>query len=290
MGCGALWVGRVFLFTLVGFALVGLVSDPRMRWGRRKFWRLSGMYFIPRQRIWPSWRPILTVALLLLLTVMDVRLNVILSLPEQRPVHRIAGTNAAAFLEVHLHLRNLGDNHCARVVTSYIAQAADHLLAAGSIQRMLGDHWVMPRITVAGSSARRSSNPDQRHPARRHLIRGDSAPQLWERCHLLFRWSFLRSFSGSCRVRLRSSGFRSPGDGPPRLHLRHHCDGFCLIGRLIRLNFLNELLTASTATPWCESATTGEHCVPPGRAVENAGLLARFAAVIANTWAIVFGA
>ena len=44
-----LWVGRVFLFTLVGFALVGLVSDPRMRWGQQ-FWRLSGMYFIPRQR------------------------------------------------------------------------------------------------------------------------------------------------------------------------------------------------------------------------------------------------
>ena len=62
-------------FVLVGFALVGWFLIRRMRWGRQ-FWRLSGMYFIPLQRTWLSWRPILTVALLLLLTVVNVRLDV----------------------------------------------------------------------------------------------------------------------------------------------------------------------------------------------------------------------
>ena len=73
-----LWIARVFLFTLVGFALVGWFLIRRTRWGRQ-FWRLSGMYFVPRGRNWLSWRPILTVALLLLLTVAAVRLDVVLS-------------------------------------------------------------------------------------------------------------------------------------------------------------------------------------------------------------------
>src|SRR5687768_3263753 len=63
-----LWIGRVFAFTLIGFALVAWILTRRTRWGRQ-FWRLSRDFFIPRGRGWINWRPILTVALLLLLTV-----------------------------------------------------------------------------------------------------------------------------------------------------------------------------------------------------------------------------
>ena len=40
--------------------------------------------------------------------------------------------------------------------------------------------------------------------------------------------------------------------------------------------------------PWCVSATTLRTLRSTGEQVENAGLLTRFAAVIANTWQIVF--
>jgi hypothetical protein len=73
-----LWIARVFLFVVIGFALIAWLLIRRTRWGRQ-FWRLSGAYFIPRQRTWLSWRPILTVALLLLLTVIGVRINVLLT-------------------------------------------------------------------------------------------------------------------------------------------------------------------------------------------------------------------
>ena len=125
-----LWIARVFLFTIVGFVLVGWFLIRRMRWGRQ-FWRLSGMYFIPRQRTWLSWRPILTVALLLLLTVVSVRLDVILSFQGNDLFTALQELNAAGILEVHLHLRNLGDNQRrARACDVLHRPGTDHSLAA----------------------------------------------------------------------------------------------------------------------------------------------------------------
>ena len=62
------------------------------------------------------------------------------------------------------------------------------------------------------------------------------------------------------------------------------------IGRpLIRLNFLNERLTASYRYALVRVRENSENIAfYRGEQVENAGLMARFAAVIANTWAIVF--
>ena len=62
------------------------------------------------------------------------------------------------------------------------------------------------------------------------------------------------------------------------------------IGRpLIRLSFLNEKLSASYRYALVRVRENSESIAfYRGEPVENAGLMARFAAVIANTWAIVF--
>ena len=62
------------------------------------------------------------------------------------------------------------------------------------------------------------------------------------------------------------------------------------IGRpLIRLSFLNEQLSASYRYALVRVRENSESIAfYRGEPVENAGLMARFAAVIANTWALVF--
>ena len=57
-----LWVLGVWALVVVGFVLIAWLLLKRARWAKQ-FWRLSGMYFIPRTRGWLAWRPILTVAL-----------------------------------------------------------------------------------------------------------------------------------------------------------------------------------------------------------------------------------
>jgi len=58
----ALWLARAFGISAVALALVTLVLTRTTVWGR-KFWRLAWPYLTPRR----SWRPMLTLALLLFL-------------------------------------------------------------------------------------------------------------------------------------------------------------------------------------------------------------------------------
>jgi hypothetical protein len=125
-----LWLARTFALTLVGFALIVWLLIRRSRWGRQ-FWRLSSVYFIPRRRGWLSWRPILTVALLLLLTLISVRLDILLSFQGNDMFTSLQQLDAAAFLEVHRNLRHSGHSQRpARTGHVLHRTGTDHSLAA----------------------------------------------------------------------------------------------------------------------------------------------------------------
>jgi putative ATP-binding cassette transporter len=287
-----LWIARVFLFTLVGFALVAWFLIRRTRWGRQ-FWRLSGMYFIPRQRNWLSWRPILTVALLLLLTVISVRLDVVLSFQGNDLLTAMQELNAPAFW------RSIGIfgvlatvNVVLVLVTFYIGQAQIIQWRLWLNQRMLGD-W------LSGSAYHRMrfvsapvDNPDQRIQQDITSYTSDSqslALGAVSSCVSLVSFTIiLWQLSGSLTV----FGLQIPR---AMVFLAYIyviiATVFAVrIGRpLIRLNFLNELLTASYRYALVRVRDNSEPIAfYRGEQVENAGLLTRFAAVIANTWQIVF--
>ena len=157
-----LWVGKVFLFVVVGFTLMAWFLVRRTRWGRQ-FWRLSGMYFIPRMRTWLAWRPILTVALLLLFTVISVRLNVLLSYQGNDMLTAMQQLNAPAFWKSIGIFGILATIYVVLVLISfYVGQAQIIHWRLWLNQRMVGD-WLSGtayhRMKFVSSPV---DNPDQR--------------------------------------------------------------------------------------------------------------------------------
>jgi len=287
-----LWVGRVFLFVVIGFVLVGWLLMRRTRWGRQ-FWRLSGMYFIPRRRGWLAWRPILTVALLLLLTVMSVRLDVLLTFQSNGLYTALQDLNAPAFWKYIGIFGVLATVNVILVLVSfYIGQAQIIHWRLWLNQRMVGD-WLgdtaYHRMRFVSAPV---DNPDQRIQQDITSYASDSQSlalgAVSSSVSLVSFTIILWTLSGPLTV----FGLQIPR---AMVFLAYIyviiATVFAFrIGRpLIRLNFLNELLTASYRYNLVRIRDNSENIAfYRGEQVENTGLMGRFAAVIANTWAIVY--
>ena len=287
-----LWIGRVFLFVVIGFALVGWFLIRRTRWGRQ-FWRLSGAYFIPRQRSWLAWRPILTVALLLLLTITAVRLDVLLSFQGNGMFTAMQQLDEAAFWRFILIFGVLATINVILVLfTFYIGQAQIIHWRLWLNERMV-DNWLTGAAYHRGRFVSTPiDNPDQRIQQDITSYTSDSQSlALGAVSSVVTLVSFtiiLWSLSGPLTV----FGIQIPRAMVFLAYLYVIiATVFAIrIGRpLIRLNFLNELLTASYRYALVRIRDNSENIAfYRGEPVENAGLMGRFAAVIANTWAIVF--
>jgi vitamin B12/bleomycin/antimicrobial peptide transport system ATP-binding/permease protein len=287
-----LWIGRVFLFVVIGVALVGWFLIRRTRWGRQ-FWRLSGAYFIPRQRNWLNWRPILTVALLLLLTIAAVRLDVLLSFQGNGMFTAMQQLDEAAFWRFILIFGVLATiNVLLVLLTFYISQAQIIHWRLWLNERVVGD-WLTGTAYHRGRFVSTAiDNPDQRIQQDITSYTSDSQSlALGAVSSVVTLVSFtiiLWSLSGPLTV----FGFQIPRAMVFLAYLYVIiATVFAIrIGRpLIRLNFLNELLTASYRYALVRIRDNSENIAfYRGEPVENAGLMTRFAAVIANTWAIVF--
>ena len=287
-----LWVGRVFLFVVIGFVLVGWLLMRRTRWGRQ-FWRLSGMYFIPRRRGWLAWRPILTVALLLLLTVMSVRLDVLLTFQSNGLYTALQDLNAPAFWKYIGIFGVLATVNVILVLISfYIGQAQIIHWRLWLNQQMVGD-WLgntaYHRMRFVSAPV---DNPDQRIQQDITSYASDSQSlalgAVSSSVSLVSFTIILWTLSGP----LTLFGLQIPR---AMVFLAYIyviiATVFAFrIGRpLIRLNFLNELLTASYRYNLVRIRDNSENIAfYRGEQVENTGLMGRFAAVIANTWAIVY--
>jgi vitamin B12/bleomycin/antimicrobial peptide transport system ATP-binding/permease protein len=287
-----LWIGRVFLFVVIGFVLVGWFLIRRTRWGRQ-FWRLSGPYFIPRQRTWLAWRPILTVALLLLLTITAVRLDVLLSFQGNGMFTAMQQLDEAAFWRFILIFGVLATINVVLVLfTFYISQAQIIHWRLWLNERMV-DNWLTGAAYHRGRFVSTPiDNPDQRIQQDITSYTSDSQSlALGAVSSVVTLVSFtiiLWSLSGPLTV----FGIQIPRAMVFLAYLYVIiATVFAIrIGRpLIRLNFLNELLTASYRYALVRIRDNSENIAfYRGEPVENAGLMGRFAAVIANTWAIVF--
>ncbi|HEY6812076.1 MAG TPA: ABC transporter ATP-binding protein/permease [Propionibacteriaceae bacterium] len=287
-----IWVFGVWVLVIIGFALVGWFLIRRTRWGQQ-FWRLSGMYFIPRRRGWLAWRPILTVALLLLLTVASVRLDVVLSYQGNGLLTAMQRLDAAAFWKYIGIFGILATIYVILVLfTFWVSQAQIIHWRLWLNQRMAGD-WLSGAAYHKMRFVRSPvDNPDQRIQQDVTSYASDSQDLglgAVSSCVSLVSFTIiLWQLSGPVTL----FGIEIPR---AMVFLAFVyviiASVFAFrIGRpLIRLNFLNELLTASYRYALVRIRDNSENIAfYRGEQVENAGLMGRFAAVIANTWAIVY--
>lgn len=296
------WTAKVFGITALGFAVVAALLLRYTRWGRQ-FWRITGGFFTGRQAI----RTLAFVAVLLFMTVFAVRMAVLFSYQsnDMFTALQLAGQGLAggdgggldaargAFWDSMIVFSVLAAIHVARALLAFlIGQAFDIRWRVWLNEHVIND-WLEARAYYRGRFIDSTiDNPDQR-------IEQDVTELVTtSRTLALGAVDAIVSVASFTLILWNLSGpLNLFGVEIPRammfLVLAYVLVTTVVafwIGRpLIRLNFLNERLTANFRYAMVRLRDSAERVAfYRGEDVERRGLLSRFAAVIRNYWAIVF--
>lgn len=282
------WIGRTYLVVLAGFALAGAALTRFTPWGRQ-FIALAGEYFAPRR----DWRPLATVAAILLLAVAGVRMNVLLSYWSNGFYDAVQALDAPRFWFFMRLFALLAALHVARVLVNYLVTQAFDIRWRTWMNTWLTDDW------LAGSAYYRArflpqaiDNPDQRIQvdigsfvsSTRALAIGAVDAVVSLVSFSLILWNL----SGPMTL----AGVQVPHAMVFLVYvyvLAASVMAFRLGRPLIRLNFLAEKLAADFRYALIRVREYAEAVAfYRGEAVEKATLAQRFDALIRNTWALVF--
>lgn len=289
---GLLWVGGAFLLCVVGAILLGLLLCRKTKFGRQ-FWRLAGPYFKPRRGDRASWKPLLTALLVLALTVVGVRLDVILSNNNNRLFTSLQELDQPAFWRAIIFF-------CIAAAVSILLALGSYLI--GQLQVIRWRQWTNGQVLtdwLSGTAYHRAryiaepiDNPEQRIQAdvdsftdtSQTLVYGLISAMLGLVSFSIILWGL----SGPLQI----GGITFPRALIFIVYIYVIVGTVVVIriGRpLIRLSFLAERLNASYRYSLIRVRDHSEAiALYGGEGVEERGLMNRFSAVIANVWAIVF--
>jgi putative ATP-binding cassette transporter len=284
----AVWLAKAYGITVVLFIAVGYLLVRSTLWGKQ-FWALAGPYFSPRR----SWRPLAVLALILLLTLMAVRINVLISTWYNGLYTALQKLDETAFWLSLWTFAALASVHIVRILVDYYIQQRfsihwrvwlnEHLLSRWLDKQAYHRSQYLPDV---------GDNPDQR-------IQQDIASFVSSSLSLSMGVvnAMVSTFAYTLILWGLSGEVHLFGQVIPRgmvflvyLYVLIATVIAFKIGRpLIRLNFLNERFNADyryTLVRLREYAeSVAFYC---GEKVEGALLRNRFGRLIDNVWRIVF--
>ncbi|WP_313459508.1 ABC transporter ATP-binding protein/permease [Pseudomonas sp.] len=282
------WLAIASLITLVGFLAAATLAVRYTQWGRQ-FWQLAGPYFTFRR----SWRPLLVFALLLVLTLVSVRMNVLFSFWYNGFYSALQALDQTAFWYLLGVFAVLATVHVLRSLFSfYVTQAFSIRWRVWLTERLTGQ-WLADDAYYRGRFlAEPVDNPDQRIELDVNAFVSTSVSLALGAVGALVSLVAFTGILWGLSAPLAVAGHEIPRAMVFAVYiyvLIATWIAFRLGQPLIRLNFLNEKLTANFRYALMRLRENAENIAfYQGAPVERATLLGRFAALIGNVWALVF--
>ncbi|HEK1691871.1 TPA: ABC transporter ATP-binding protein/permease [Pseudomonas putida] len=282
------WLAIASFITLIGFTAAAALVVRYTRWGSQ-FWQLAGPYFTFRR----SWRPLLVFAALLVLTLFSVRMNVLFSFWYNGFYSALQALDQTAFWYLLGVFAVLATLHVLRsLFTLYVTEAFSIRWRVWLTERLTND-WLHGDAYYRGQFlAEPVDNPDQRIELDVNAFVTNSVTLALGAVSALVSLVAFTAILWGLSAPLAVAGVEIPRAMVFAVYvyvLIATWIAFRLGQPLIRLNFLNEKLTANFRYALMRLRENAENIAfYQGAPVERGTLLGRFGALIVNVWALVF--
>lgn len=282
------WLALTSLITLLSLAICARLAVRFTRWGQQ-FWQIAGPWLSPKH----SWRPLLAFALLLLLTLFAVRLNVLFSFWYNGFYSALQGLDQAAFWYLLGVFAVLATIHVLRALfTYYVTQAFSIRWRTWLTERLTSD-WMAGDAYYRGQFLENPvDNPDQRIELDVNAFVTGSVTLCLGAVSALVSLVAFTAILWGLSAPLTVAGVEIPRAMVFAVYiyvLIATWIAFRLGKPLIRLNFLNEKLTANFRYALMRLREYAENVAfYQGSRIERDTLLGRFSALILNVWALVY--
>lgn len=283
-----LWILKAYVATTLLFALTVWALAKFTVWGRH-FWSITGGYFSPRR----SWKPILTVALILLLTLSAVRLDVLFSNWYNSMYTSLQKLDEAAFWAAMWLFAVLATTHVIRSLLDFYVQQAFTIHWRVWLNEQLLSGWLNQQSYYRSQYLDKAiENPDQRIQQDITVFASSSLTLSMGVVNALVSTIAFTAILWGLSGPLAVMGFDIPRAMVFLVFLYVIVATIFAIhiGRpLILLNFLDERFNANYRYALVRLREYAESIAfYAGEKVEGALLRNRFAQVIGNAWAIVY--
>ncbi|WP_165669862.1 ABC transporter ATP-binding protein/permease [Metapseudomonas otitidis] len=282
------WLAVASLVTIVAFAAAAALAVRFTRWGSQ-FWQVAGPYLTPKR----SWKPLLVFTLLLVMALFSVRMNVLFSFWYNGFYSALQGLDQKAFWYFLGLFAVLATIHVLRALFNYyLTQAFNIRWRVWLTERLTGD-WMSGDAYYRGQFLDEPvDNPDQRIELDVNaFVTGSVSLALGAVSALVSLVAFTGILWG-LSAPLTVGGVEIPRAMVFAVYIYVIIAtwiAFRLGQPLIRLNFLNEKLTANFRYALVRLREYAENVAfYQGTAIERGTLLGRFGALIGNVWALVY--